>query len=791
MFTLMQFKAWLVLTLGLLLAACSVFAEPTPTPVPTPASPPTETPEPTPTPAFAFGPDAFSQGLLARRNGDYARAIAAFQATLNSNPAPETAREAQFRLGEAYWLANDADHAVRALLTYLQANPSGAHAPETHYFLADAYRTLKDYPNALDQLRLYRDQSQALVGDMDATIADIMVLAGNSVNAIAQYDRALQDTTLSASARVNILMRVADVHTGRGEPALAAARYDAALAVATDARTRADLDLRAGEAYAAAGQMDPAIARWTEAFVKYPEQPGAYKSLVDLLNRNVAVDDFQRGLVDYNAGMYDPAINALQSHLQSSNPLAGEAHYYLAASYARKGAYTLAIAEYDLIIKTLAKDKRVTDAYLGKASAQGTIGKVDDAVATYKKFAATFPDNASADDALWRAGLLLDRLKRYGEAADLYEAVQAQYPARERASDALFSAGMDYYRNKDWKTALARWQSLTKNYPQSTFYTRALFWMGKAAQASGQSSTAKTYWTQASSGSGYYAWRARDTLTPPPTGNPNYDPARYAMGTDADRVALERWLTGWAKGTGVWGTLDAGTRGELAFRRGAELLRLDRTVEARREFSTLVTSRQSDPRALYALALYLRDNNLFSLSLEAAERIARLGVTAGAGDAPRFLWLLRYPTYYADLIIAESKANQIDPLLYFALVRQESSFYTWSTSSAGALGLGQVMPATGKEIAQRLGVKNFDVNQLYLPYISIRFGAWYLAQDLKMFDEPIYALAAYNAGAGRVKQWQRSDLDVAVEEVELAETNLYINIVYSNWRQYQALYGTK
>jgi len=259
------------------------------------------------------------------------------------------------------------------------------------------------------------------------------------------------------------------------------------------------------------------------------------------------------------------------------------------------------------------------------------------------------------------------------------------------------------------------------------------------------------------------------------------------MDNDADRAEFEKWLIGWSRGATCC-ALDAATRNDAHFKRGAELLRLDRTVDARREFNTVIAEKQEDPRALYALALYFRDNNLFSLSMDCGERIARLAASAGAPDAPRLLWMLRYPTYYADLVVAEAKQNQIDPLLYFALIRQESSFNPWSTSSTDARGLGQVMPPTGQDIARRLGVKNFSLDQLYLPYISIRFGVWYFAQDLKQFDEPIYALAAYNAGSGRVKDWQRPDLDLAVEEIGLSETALYIRIVYSNWRQYQAIY---
>ena len=789
----MRKKILFLLALGALLAACSPSpALPTPVTTPTRAAAPTETPisdfaEP-PTPVFSSDP--FNDGMIARRNGDYRRAIAAFQRVLDSKPAVELEREARYRLGEAAWLYNDDARAINALLAYVQGNPNGARVPEARSLLADAYRATKDYASAIEQYRQYRDQSQTLVGDTDAAIADVLIMAGDATTALAQYDRALQDANLASGTRVSILMRAADVHLGRNEPALAAARYDAALPYAFDARTQADLLLRAGEAYATANKLDLAIARWNEAVAKHPEQKGAYQSLVDLVNRGAAVDEFQRGLVDFYAASYDAATAAFQRHLQAPGTQRdGDARYYIATSYARQGAYSQAVTEYDALIKALPKDKRVPDAYLGKAAAVAAIGKLDEAVAVYRKFVTAFPDDALADDALWRAALLMDRANRYGDAADLYEELQLKYPTRERAADALFWAGFAHYHSRDFKTANARWQTVVKNYTQSPFYPRALFWLGKTAQARGLANDAKNYWTQAASlNNGYYSWRAKDALTSPKS-NVSYDLARYAMETPQDRAEFEKWLAGWGgRAVEVTPTVDAATRGDMRFRRGAELLRLDRTVDARRDFIALIDAKKDDPRALYVLALYLRDNNLFSLSLDCAEKIARLATEASAPPAPRLLWLLRYPTHYADLVVAEAKANNLDPLLYFALMRQESNFNPWSTSSADARGLAQIIPATARDIAQRLNVRNFSLDQLYLPYVSVRFGVWYFAQELKEFDEPIYALVAYNAGGSRVKQWQKTDLDYAVEDIDIGETALYVRVVYSNWRQYQSLY---
>lgn len=731
--------------------------------------------------------------MIARRNGDYARAVAAFTLVLKSNPAPDLASESQFRQGEAYWLKNDYANAMQAFSAYLGANPKGAHAPEINYFLADSYRATKDYSNALASYRVYRDQSPTLAGDTDATIADTMILAGDSANAIAQYDRALDDKLLSTATRILVLQRAADVFQGQGKPALAGARYDAAYAIATDARTRADLLLKAGEAYAAGNQLDTAVQRWLEAINKYPEQASAYQSLVDLINRSIVVDDYQRGLVDYYAGQNDAAIAAFQRELQSDSARAADIHYYLAVSYSRKDAYTQAIAEYDLLIKSFAKSNRLDDAFLGKASALGIIGKIDDALVTYKRFTANYPDDPLADDALFRAAQLLDKLKRYDEASDLYAQTQSKYPTRERASEALFLAGFDDYRTKDYKSAMTRWELLAKTYPQSTHLARTLVWLGKAAQARNDTAAARTYWTQAANQATktYWTWRASELLNNSRNKiDPRrYDESRYSMDSANDRAGFEKWLAGWSKGAACCTpTLDAAIRDDLRFKRGSELLRLDRTPEARVEFASLIASKLDDPRTLYALALFTRENNLFSLSVYCADNIAKLATAANAPEPPRWLWVMRYPLYYADLVVAEAKANQIDPLLYLAVIKWESGFNTWATADAGERGLGQIIPPTAKGIAQSLGVKDFNLDTLFLPFVNVRFGAWLFAQNLKQFEDPIYALGAYNAGGGRAKNWIKPDIDIAVEEIDISSTNLYVRQNYAYWKQYQDIY---
>jgi soluble lytic murein transglycosylase len=111
----------------------------------------------------------------------------------------------------------------------------------------------------------------------------------------------------------------------------------------------------------------------------------------------------------------------------------------------------------------------------------------------------------------------------------------------------------------------------------------------------------------------------------------------------------------------------------------------------------------------------------------------------------------------------------------------------------GARGLMQVMPTTGEYVAERSEFGNFNTDQLWLPYINIKFGAWYINQQLGIFDNNQFAaLAAYNAGPGNVLEWIdiSDDLDIFVESIPFRESRLYIRKIYVNLEAYRRIYGT-
>lgn len=152
---------------------------------------------------------------------------------------------------------------------------------------------------------------------------------------------------------------------------------------------------------------------------------------------------------------------------------------------------------------------------------------------------------------------------------------------------------------------------------------------------------------------------------------------------------------------------------------------------------------------------------------------------------------LRFPLAYQEHVNTTAKDLSVAPHLLFAIARQESAFTADARSSAGALGLMQLLPSTAKQTAHRSGM-SFSTYDLLEPATNIALGGRYLNQLLDQFDgNRILATAAYNAGPNRVKKWlsknKSSSLpyDVWIETIPYRETRGYVQNVLS----YSVIYG--
>ena len=154
--------------------------------------------------------------------------------------------------------------------------------------------------------------------------------------------------------------------------------------------------------------------------------------------------------------------------------------------------------------------------------------------------------------------------------------------------------------------------------------------------------------------------------------------------------------------------------------------------------------------------------------------------------------LSRYPMTYAPEIRAAAQEFSLDPAYVASVVLAESSFDAEAVSSAGAIGLMQIMPATGEWIAGKLD-DVFDVQRLYEPSVNLRYGCWYLRFLLDRYDGDMRtASTAYHQGQGRVDDWlqdpQYSQDGRTLTAISSAVTDTYVNRIMESYEHYKELY---
>ena len=162
-------------------------------------------------------------------------------------------------------------------------------------------------------------------------------------------------------------------------------------------------------------------------------------------------------------------------------------------------------------------------------------------------------------------------------------------------------------------------------------------------------------------------------------------------------------------------------------------------------------------------------------------------------SAPNYFNRIRFGTWYSESVLAAWEEFGIHPFVLYGMMRQESMYDPWISSAAGAQGLMQFMPATGREMAEKLKwPENYGPDDLLRAAVSVRFAGKYLSGQLSYFDQnPYHMLASYNAGAGNTANWidgEDGDTDLFLEMIRFEETRLYVRRVYENAKMYERLY---
>lgn len=157
--------------------------------------------------------------------------------------------------------------------------------------------------------------------------------------------------------------------------------------------------------------------------------------------------------------------------------------------------------------------------------------------------------------------------------------------------------------------------------------------------------------------------------------------------------------------------------------------------------------------------------------------LVAVAVVAGAAawvveSEPGWYQRIRYPLRYEQIVTGHARNYGLDPALLAAVIYTESRFDADARSSAGAVGLMQLLPETARGIAIRTGGTKFVVSDLLVPELNVRYGSWYLSNLIRRYGDERTALAAYHAGQGNVDEWRAAGVGI-----QFPETRAYVEKV--------------
>ncbi|MDJ0734382.1 MAG: transglycosylase SLT domain-containing protein [Nostocaceae cyanobacterium] len=385
-----------------------------------------------------------------------------------------------------------------------------------------------------------------------------------------------------------------------------------------------------------------------------------------------------------------------------------------------------------------------------------------------------FPDLAGK--ALVKKAKILTALRDRKSAEAARELLISKYGNTEEAAQYRWQVAKQKAKAKDYDAAWSWAEPIPKNNPKSILAPRAGFWVGKWATKLGKQAEAKQVYEYVISNFpySYYAWRSAVILG---LNVGNFNNVRQM---NPEVAAIERPLP---------------PTGSETFK---ELYLLGEDRDAYLQWETEFQNKMQPTVAEQfneGLMQFARGQHLQGISTIAKLEDRETPEEKAEYDALSkqiIYWQARYPFPYLQKIKYWSAERKLNPLLVTALMRQESRFEPKIKSVAGATGLMQVMPSTGKWIAEKINLdKTPDLED---PNDNIMLGTWYLDHTHEQYgNNSLLAIASYNAGPGNVSKWlktlSKQDPDEFVEKIPFGETKNYVRQVFGNYWNYLRLYN--
>jgi soluble lytic murein transglycosylase len=396
-------------------------------------------------------------------------------------------------------------------------------------------------------------------------------------------------------------------------------------------------------------------------------------------------------------------------------------------------------------------------------------GQTSRGAAMFGRLVAEHPEATNLPDAMLQLARARAELGQLDAAREVFQAILARFPDSQAAASTRWELAWLEYRAGRFRDAALAFRQLSTTVGSARL--AGLYWAGRALDQLAEKSAAQILYREVLSRGpqGYYGiLAARRVRERPPA------PLAAAVKLTPDPVGL--------------------LRSEARYQRAQALGSIGFDGFAILELEALGRDAGADSDRAWALGVAFADLGEAGRSLRYLRRALGATVEAGAPGLPPRFWQLYYPLGYGEHVRAAARAVGLDPYVVAAVIREESSYDPRARSGVGAIGLMQLMPDTARVLARELGRPLAELATLWEPPVNITLGSRYLAQLAARFQDPLLAVAAYNAGPHRVQRWvaerPRVDMEEFVDQIPFDETRGFAKRVFTSWHHYRRLYGS-
>jgi len=695
---------------------------------------------------------SYSSALSQFQKGNFHQAALLFRSIYSSTPDTTEKKRASYLLAHSLANTNKLDQSIEIFLASIKAYPEME--DYIRFYLAEVFLNSGKTKEALEQVNIVSKKfpKTLLLTKSNILLAKILEKDNKvetALNVLAETEKKLSGLSKSSENRSYL----------------------------------PEVIYHQGHLYQKSGKLTEAYNRYRFLHFAFPtnqltqqakEEMNKLAKDVSIKIKPLTLDEYEQRIRALRDDVeYQQVVNEISELLKIRTSLPVNFYFYLARAQKGLRKRNLSNSALRKFLEHYPGHKRTQEALFMIGRNLWNTGYYQDGLKYFKNSIDQGVDPTLTNQARFFIGKMHEEKKRYREATKYYTKLVSEF-TDEYAERAAWQLGWMNYTIGNFQKAYDYFDESSRSYPSGLFIESSMFWSAKSAEALNHKELSQQIFTNVNMTFPYtyYGIRAGEKKA-----------GKNFFSTARKSEALQDTTT------------NLSSAADFHYSRGIELSATGFFEDARLEIKKVESITRKNLSGVIWLTKLYNDAHAYSDTVRIMQLYKDFKTKVREKELSKNFWKNFYPLAYAKTIHDSAKAFNVDPYFVKGLIRQESLFNAQVMSRAGAIGLMQIMPETGRALyANSKNNKPFTAEILFNPEINIQLGVQYIDRLNKRFKKnKIHILISYNAGPDNLKKWLKrfsrlDDPDVFIESIPYPETRKYVKKVLRNYVIYQYLY---